>query len=106
MNLEVGNYYLNAIGEIVKIDSSWLNTHFNIRDNYYYDINDTAYFENGKTVGDCREFDLIAEIPKELHWNLMYNIKNFHTNGNVRKKLRRKYNNYINCCVSKNKELK
>ena len=100
MNLEAGNYYLNANGEIVKINGSdnSLNT--------FLDTNDNEYKSNGVCVGGMRVFDIIAEIPKELHWNLMYNIKNFHTNKNVRKKLRRKYNNYMNCCVSKNKEIK
>lgn len=101
MNLEVGNYYLNASGEIVKIESE------HSGDYNFMDTNMRTYLINGRyrSYEQSKE-DLIVEIPKELHWNLMYNIKNFHTNGNVRKKQKRKYNNYINCCVSKNKEIK
>lgn len=102
MNLEVGNYYLNGDGRIIKIVKI-------DKRGYFEDSDRTLYIDNGKEANryDIKsDRDLISEIPPELHWNLMYNIKNFHTNGNVRKKLRRKYNNYINCCVSKNKETK
>ena len=96
MNLEVGNYYLNASGEIVKIELQ--------EKDIFIDTNGYKYFDDGDAIDLTAKYGLIAEIPKELHWNLMYNIKNFYTNGNVRKKLRRKYNNYINCCISKNKD--
>ena len=76
MNLEVGNYYLRENGDIIKIADEFQKL-------FYY--ND----------------EFIAEIPKELHWWIIYNIKNFHINENVRKKLRRKYTNYVNCCLKK-----
>ena len=98
MNLEVNEYYLNASGEIVKIDYKSPNN-----DVFYTLDSGIEYFSNGKYWNDDSDskIDLIAHIPKELHWWILYNIKNFHTNGNVRKKLRRKYTNYVNCCLKK-----
>ena len=95
MNLEVNEYYLNASGEIVKI------IEFNRVDRLYFSENN-SYFEDGLYYSDEKHRkDLIAEVPKELHWWILYNIKNFHTNRNVRKKLRRKYTNHVNCCLKK-----
>lgn len=79
LKIEVGHYYLNANGEIVKIIDGHDSIHFLIKDFYYYDISDNSYFENGKCSGDCREFDLIAEIPKELNQYLIQTIKDYHT---------------------------
>lgn len=71
MKLEVGEFYLSASGEIIKID--WFNTET------FEDNSSNTYFENGKCDGDAREFDLIAEIPKPLHQYLIQTIKDYHT---------------------------
>lgn len=71
MKLEVGNFYLTAGREIIEIEF------FN--GNMFEDINQNTYFENGKCDGYCREFDLIAEIPKELHQYLIQTIEDYHT---------------------------
>ena len=76
MKLEVGEFYLSASGEIIKID--WFNTET------FEDNSSNTYFENGKCDGDCREFDLIAEIPKELHQYLIQTIKDYHTDSDFK----------------------
>lgn len=69
MKLEVGEYYLSAGGEIIEIN------YFNTET--FEDINENLYFENGKCDGDCREFDLIAHIPKDLHLYLLQSINDY-----------------------------
>lgn len=73
MKLEVGNFYLNASGEIVQI------THMVFYD--YCDTNDNGYFDDGTTYVEPQTNDLIAEIPKELHQHLIQTIKDYHTNS-------------------------
>ena len=77
MKLEVGEFYLSAGGEIIEII---LFNNFSM----FEDINCNAYFKNGKYDGDCREFDLIAEIPKELHQYLIQTIKGYHTDSDFK----------------------
>ena len=72
MKLEVGEYYLSAGGEILEI--SFLNKY-----KMFEDINENFYFENGKCDGDCREFDLIAHIPKQLHKHILNEINSYYT---------------------------
>lgn len=71
MKLEVGEFYLSAGGEVIKID--WFNTET------FEDNSSNTYFIDGKCDGDCREFDLIAEIPTSLHQYLIQTIKDYHT---------------------------
>ena len=77
MKLEVGKHYLSAGGEIIEIN-------FFNKFSVFEDINCNAYFENGKCDGDRREFDLIAEIPKELHQCLIQTIKAYHTDSDFK----------------------
>jgi len=72
MKLEVGEFYLSAGGEIVEIN-------FFNKFSMFEDINCNTYLENGKCNGDCREFDLIAHIPKELHYKICDLINDYHT---------------------------
>ena len=72
MKLGIGEYYLSAGGEIIEIN------YFN-KYNMFEDINCNSYFENGKCDGDCREFDLIAHIPKSLHLHILNEINSFYT---------------------------
>lgn len=88
MNLEVNEYYLNASGEIVKIISK--------ESSIYMDTADTDYNSVGKCIGDCREYDLIAHIPKELHWWIIFSIKCYHVSKSLRNKTIRRYNNRSN----------
>jgi hypothetical protein len=85
MKIEVNEFYLNAIGEIVKIKEAYDNSHFLIKDFYYYDESDNSYFESGQVTGDVREFDLIAHIPKELHHDLIKRIEAYNTNDNYKR---------------------
>ena len=79
MKLEVGKHYLNAGGEIVEIDYTGM-AKINYENTFvFYDTSEKYYEENGKCIGDCREFDLIAEIPKELHQYLNQIIKDYYT---------------------------
>lgn len=70
MRLEVGEFYLNATGEILKIDC--------IRPfvNVFYDKNDNEYKENWKSF---QGIDLIAHIPKHLHKHILNEINSYYT---------------------------
>jgi len=71
MKLGIGEYYLSAGGEIVQIE------YFD--KSVYYDTSENYYEENGKCIGDCIEFDLIAHIPKSLHLHILNEINSFYT---------------------------
>lgn len=73
MKLEVGEYYLSAGGEIIKI------VHYDKYGFRFEDENVNYYKEDGVIYGDCREFDLIAHIPKELHKHILNEIKSYYT---------------------------
>jgi len=68
MKLEVGNHYLSASGEVVKI------TYFD--EHYFYSDGGNEYSSDGKYL---IYNDLIAEIPKELHQYIIQTIKDYHT---------------------------
>lgn len=83
MKLEVGEFYLNANGEIIKI----VEIHINNSNTEFYDSNSNSYSENGKfyiesIVESC--IDLIAHIPKELHHSICELINDYHTNNYVK----------------------
>lgn len=77
MKLEVGEYYLSAGGEIVEIE------YFD--KSVYYDTSENYYEENGKCIGDCKEFDLIAHIPKQLHKHILNEVNEYYTNESFKK---------------------
>ena len=76
MKLEAGEVYLRASGEIVKIiycDSACC-----------YDIDEVEYLHDGKYVCGYRSNDLIAHIPKELHFRLCEIIEDYHIDIDVK----------------------
>lgn len=79
MKLEVGEYYLNAIGEIIQIDC--ISPFFNI----FYDRNDNEYNQDGRYDKGCTQLDLIAHIPKKLHKHILNEINSYHTDIDFRK---------------------
>lgn len=73
MKLEVGEVYLNAAGNIVKIDSYIKGVYpFKTKNNY-------SYKANGRYNDNKTELDLIAHIPKELHYEICRTIKVYYT---------------------------
>lgn len=73
MKLEVGEYYLSAGGGIIKI------VHYDKYGFRFEDENVNYYKEDGVIYGDCREFDLIAHIPKQLHKHILNEINSYYT---------------------------
>lgn len=71
MKLEVGEYYLNARGEIIQIS--------NESNNILEDKNFNKYFKSGKYVCGYRSNDLIAHIPKQLHKHILNEINSYYT---------------------------
>ncbi len=73
MILEVGEFYLNASKEIVKIDR------FNTIRCRYYDRFDNEYEINGKyLIANPHNKDLIAHITKQLLNHLVVEVNSYH----------------------------
>lgn len=71
IKIEQDGFYLNAIGEIL---------HIEIRDDGIpKDDNGYKYREDGSFL-DCSnsDYDLIAYIPKELHYSVLKTINNYY----------------------------
>lgn len=78
LKLEVGEFYLSASGEIFKIDSYQKGQYpFKTKNNY-------SYKQNGRYNQNSTELDLIAHIPKELHYRICEIVKEYHTNIEVK----------------------
>lgn len=77
MKLEVGEFYLNARGELVNIDE--VN-----EDKIFYDSNCFTYYEDGSYIIQETKKDLIAHIPKELHFRICELIRGYHTIDSVK----------------------
>lgn len=79
MQLEVGEYYLSAGGEVVAITS--------FRDNEVFDCNHNPYSKHsGRFMpkameSDLSKYDLIAHIPKELHLHILNEINIYYTDS-------------------------
>ena len=84
MKLEVGKHYLSAGGEVIKINYTGFAIINHENTFVFYDTCDNYYEQDGKCIGDIREFDLIAEIPKELHQHLIQTIKAYHTDSDFK----------------------
>ena len=85
MKLEVGEYYLSAGGEIIKIVNY---------DKYgfrFEDENVNYYKEDGVIYGDAREFDLIAHIPKDLHLYLLQSINDYYIDEDFKETVKNIY---------------
>lgn len=73
LKLEVGKFYMSANGGIVEIDSisksnsQWL-----------WDKNENSYHISGKYIKNKESnYELIAEIPKELHQYLIKQVMDY-----------------------------
>ena len=72
IKIEQDGFYLNAMGEIVHIERRG--------DGYFLDENGNKYSINGVFGGgNNSDYDLIAYIPKELHYRILQRINNYHT---------------------------
>lgn len=73
MKLEVGEFYLSAYGEIVNINGK--------DKDIFLDTNSNGYFLNGhvRPKDKISVYDLIAHIPKELHYKIIDIIKDYYT---------------------------
>ena len=78
MKLEVGEFYLSASGEVFKIDSYQKGQYsFKTKNNY-------SYKQNGRYNDNKTELDLIAHIPKELHFRLCEIIEDYYIDIDVK----------------------
>lgn len=79
MKLEVGEFYLSASGEIVNINGK--------DEDMFLDTNSNGYFLNGnvRPKDKISSYDLIAHIPKQLHFRLYEIIEDYYTDFLVKK---------------------
>lgn len=73
IKIEQDGFYLNAMGEVV---------HIEIRgDGAFEDENGNRYNINGAyvTAYSTSDYDLIGYIPKELHYEILRMIKDYHS---------------------------
>lgn len=70
--VELNNFYLNGLGEIIYI--------VRYEDWYFRDLNGNPYTRDGRFKGNPTELDLIAEVPKELHCEILNKIKDYYEN--------------------------
>lgn len=73
IKIEQDGFYLNGMGEIVKIELRV--------DCLIYDESGNIFYANGESYDDSK-YDLIGYIPKELHYNILKTINNYHKNEN------------------------
>lgn len=73
MKLQVGEFYLSAGGEIVKIAAPYNKTLFEDNSGRVYSKNG-IYLETSYSDDE----DLIAHIPKELHYKICDLINDYH----------------------------
>lgn len=74
MKLEVGEFYLSASGEIVNINGK--------NEDMFLDTNSNGYFLNGnvRPRNKISVYDLISHVPKQLHYELIRVVNEYHTN--------------------------
>lgn len=83
MKLEVGEFYLSANGNITKID--FCIKAVNSIGNYPFKSNvDEWYDINGRYGENNSKKDLIAHIPKALHFRLCEIIEDYYIDGDVK----------------------
>lgn len=84
IKIEQDGFYLNAMGEILHIEI--------IGDGDYLDENGNKYSINGVFGGSNNsDYDLIAYIPKELHYNILKIINNYHKNESYKSFIDREF---------------
>lgn len=87
MKLEVGEFYLTDSKEIVFIERK-------DNDGFFVDTDENRYKENGTlSMFQSSEFDLIAHIPKELHFDIIKTIKAYHSDNSIKEYIDYAYNN-------------
>ena len=72
IKIEQDGFYLNAIGEIVKIELRV--------DGLIYDESDNMFYIDGKSYDDS-QYDLIGYIPPKLHYSILKMITDYHLSG-------------------------
>ena len=72
IKIEQDGFYLNAMGEIVKIELRV--------DGLIYDESGNIFYANGESYDDYK-YDLIGYIPKELHYEILKMITDYHLSG-------------------------
>lgn len=77
MKLEVGEFYLSASGEILELESF-------LRDGLFIDTSGQKYDIDGVAVDMLTNYDLIAHIPKQLHFRLCEIIEDYYTDIDVK----------------------
>ena len=86
MKLEVGEFYLSASGEVIKIDT--------FKEDSFISNTKDSFFKNGLYInGEKHKFDLIAHIPKELHFDIIKTIKAYHSDNSIKEYIDYAYNN-------------
>ena len=76
IKIEQDGFYLNAMGEIVKIELRV--------DGLIYDESGNMFYVGGESYDDS-QYDLIAYIPKELHYSILQTINNYHKNEDYKR---------------------
>ena len=71
VKIEQDGFYLNAMGEIVKIELRV--------DGLIYDESGNMFYINGESYDDS-QYDLIGYIPPELHYSILKTINEYHKN--------------------------
>lgn len=86
MKLEVGEFYLTEDGRIIKIDE-------NKQKDLFLDSDDYFYNEIGVNDIINTNRNLIAHIPKELHFDIIKTIKAYHSDKSIKEYIDYAYNN-------------
>ena len=68
IKIEQDGFYLNAMGEIVKIELRV--------DGLIYDESGNMFYVGGESYDDS-QYDLIGYIPKELHYEILKMITDY-----------------------------
>ena len=79
MELEVGEFYLSASGQIINIDERESYIDDSDHEYNYIGFNGDEYNYKGICKGKERQYDLIAHIPEELHYDIIKRINAYHT---------------------------
>lgn len=89
IKIEQDGFYLNAMGEIIHIETRG--------DGYFLDENGNKYSINGVFGGgNNSDYDLIAYIPKELHYGILQKIDNYHKSNSYKEFVNREFEKDIN----------
>lgn len=88
IKIEQDGFYLNAIGEIVRIELRG--------DGTPQDENGFKYRKDGICLGSpTSEYNLIGYIPKGLHYSVLKTIKSYHKNESYKSYIDREFKKEI-----------